>query len=372
MRGLIAGGQNQSKEKGITRRRDAMKSRNTSIFTAAAILLILSNSAFAYRQVIDLGPLNNYYTQATSINDNGHVVGGGATACLFDSSGGWANKNLGVLGSGDASRALSINNSGQIVGYAYNRPGVATGTWYARACLFDSTGHGANKDLGTLGGTTSVAYSINNNGQIVGEADNSSNFSRACLFDSTGRGANINLGSGYAYSINNNGRIVGSSSGGAVIFDSTGGGANINLGTGTAYSINNNGQIVGSSGSGIACIYDPTGGKANISLGALGGSWSSANSINDLGQIAGYAYNGSGNQRACLFDPTGHGNNIDLNTLIAPSSGWVLTNATCINNNGWIAGYGTHNGNYFGFVLTPEPATLLLFTLGGLALRRKR
>jgi probable HAF family extracellular repeat protein len=362
-----------------------MKSVNTSIFTAAAILLIISNPAFAYRPIIDLGTLG-----------------------------------------GNGSEALFINNNGQIVGFSYDSSNVL------RPCLFDSTGRGANIDLGTLGDNTSWgwAYSINNNGRIVGQNNG------ACLFDSTGGGANITLGAGAAYSINNNGRIVGQSNGGACLFDSTGGGENINLGSlggnpnlGTAYSINDNSQIIGwafnNSNRYRACLFDSKGGGANINLGTLGGDWSKAfsnnnigqivgastmnsgysehavlfdptggganidlgsfggysgdsmaYSINDLGQIVGYA-NGPNNsyQHACFFDPTGQGNNIDLNTLINPSSGWTLIEAYGINNNGWIVGWGydSHSSSSFSaFLITPEPVTLLLFALGGLALRRKR
>jgi probable HAF family extracellular repeat protein len=164
----------------------------------------------------------------------------------------------------------------------------------------------------------------------------------------------------------------------ACIFDSTGRGANIDLGTlpggyeSCANAINEMGQIVGYSDT-TACLFDATGGGMNINLGSLGGTYgSSANAINDKGQIVGGAYNSSGLNRACLFDPTGRGNNIDLNTLIAPSSGWSLTVACGINNNGWIVGSGTYNGNATSFLLTPEPATLLLFGFAGLALRRKR
>ena len=59
----------------------------------------------------------------------------------------------------------------------------------------------------------------------------------------------IDLGEGTAYSVNNNGQIVGTSNDRPVIFDPTGGGNNIYLDDeGIAYSVNNNGQIVGSSG----------------------------------------------------------------------------------------------------------------------------
>jgi len=65
----------------------------------------------------------------------------------------------------------------------------------------------------------------------------------------------------------------------------------------------------------------------------------------------------------------------DLNDLIAPGSGWVLIQAQAINDNGWITGYGQIDGEAHAFLLTPEPATLSLLALGGLAVlmrRRKR
>jgi hypothetical protein len=47
--------------------------------------------------------------------------------------------------------------------------------------------------LGTLGGTTSTAISINNNGTIVGSAYNTFGSEHATLFDSIGAGNNIDL-----------------------------------------------------------------------------------------------------------------------------------------------------------------------------------
>jgi hypothetical protein len=68
---------------------------------------------------------------------------------------------------------------------------------------------------------------------------------------------------------------------------------------------------------------------------------------------------------------------IDLNSLIDPSSGWVLQSATAINDSNWIVGRGLHNGNACSFLLqpVPEPSTLALMlaaSLGSLLCLRRR
>lgn len=89
-----------------------------------------------------------------------------------------------------------------------------------------------------LGGSSSTADSINDNGQIVGTAKNMSNQNRAVLFDPTGNGNNIDLGAGQqsaAYSINNHNQLVRHTDAPlfrnttAALFDPTGGGNNIYL-----------------------------------------------------------------------------------------------------------------------------------------------
>jgi probable HAF family extracellular repeat protein len=360
-----------------------------------------AHRAIGYYQLIDLGTLGGTSSAAYSINNNGQIVGyaydssGIYRATLFDPTGGGNNIDLGNW-LGEQSVASSINDNGQIVGRAEDSSG------YSRATLFDPTGGGNNIDLGTLGGNLSAAGSINDNGQIVGWAMDNLGGLRAALF-----APNINLrtlfknppfgdyGLSMAYSINNQSQIVGYSeaeivSGDyikrvrrAVLFDPTGRGNNIDLGIldgwwSRAYFISDRGQIVGEADNRLrqtrATLFDPTGAGNNIDLGTLPGyDMSSATAINDAGQIVGYAVDSSWKSRATLFDPTGGGNNIDLNTLIDPALGWTLQYATSINDNGWIVGYGTnHDGYTRAYILIPEPATLSLFALAGMALLRKR
>jgi probable HAF family extracellular repeat protein len=49
-----------------------------------------------------------------------------------------------------------------------------------------------------------------------------------------------------------------------------------------------------------------------------------------------------------------NGSSKDLNDLIPSNSGWVLTSATAINDQGSIVGNGTINGNAHAFLLTPK------------------
>lgn len=350
-------------------------------------LCILNGIANAEREIIDLGTLNGANQAfASSINNQGQIVGWAGTnfpssqgyACLYDSNGSGSSLRL----STQNSDAASINNNGQIVG-------SSRVSGYMKACLFDPSGAGKNINLGTLGGgwNPRFAFDLNDNKQIVGMAN-----IRACLFDSTGAGNNIDLKTlggreSYAFAINNSGDIVGTAQNAssierACLFDASGGGNNIDLGSlggdsSLAYANSNNGLIGGYaytlSGFMHACLFDPTGAGNNIDLGTLGGIKSSVYSINDIEQIIGMAYNADGMELPCLFDPSGNGNNIDINALLPQDSGWILTHAYSINDNGWIVGQGINPaGEIHAYLLTPEPTSLLLFGLAGVALRQKK
>jgi probable HAF family extracellular repeat protein len=198
--------------------------------------------------------------------------------------------------------AYSINNNGEVVGY------VLTKTGESEAVLFDPTGHQRTIELGALPDFPySRAYSVNHYGQVVGSSFNSTRQSVATLFDITGRGNNIALG--------------------------TLGGA-----SGTAYAVNDYGQIVGyaanSSGEEHAVLFDITGHGYNIDLGTLRGCANSyATSINNNGQVVGYCIDDTGQFYATMFDLSGNGRNINLGSL-----GGLLSVPNKINNYGQIAG----------------------------------
>lgn len=224
--------------------------------------------------------------------------------------------DLGTLG-GQSSWAQSINDYGQVVGYSW-----LSGNSAAHAFLYDS---GMMTDLGTFGGTWSKARGINNYGEVVGRADG-----YAFLYHGTNM---INLGTlggtdSHAYDINIKGQIVGQSyiSGNttqhAFFYDE---GVMTDLGTlgGTwsiAQGISNNEQVIGYSGligdsSYHAFFYDQ---GTMTDLGTLGGTHSYANDINNNSQIVGSSYLvGNSIQHAFLYE---NGVMTDLGTLDSVNS----------------------------------------------------
>src|SRR5918993_1025721 len=91
-------------------------------------------------------------------------------------------------------------------------------------------------------------------------------------------------------------------------------------------------------------------------LGTLGGASSEAKGINGSGQVVGWSDNSSGVHRAFIYD-SANGMK-DLNDSIPADSGWTITSASAINNEGQIAatghkvGVGTH-----ALLLTPTSDT---------------
>ena len=147
---------------------------------------------------IDLGTLGGAHSEALSVNDQGQIVGlseiasGQTRATLFNGTCRADNMDLGTLEGYDCSRAQSINNRGEIVGYSYYYPAPPGFIVYGRATLFDPTGAGNNVDLNdlidpNLGWTLMRPVSINDNGWIVGYGDAPDGYLHALLLKPTPR-----------------------------------------------------------------------------------------------------------------------------------------------------------------------------------------
>jgi len=136
--------------------------------------------------------------------------------------------------------------------------------------------------------------------------------------------------------------------------------------------INNLGQVVGYGNLGFpqgdqAQIWSaPLNDAIGTLLGTLGGDTSRATGINDLTQVVGASSLADGStEHAFLWED---GTLTDLNSLIDAESGWELTSALEINNNGDIIGIGNFNGEQRGFIASTKPVPEPTSTLGVLGL----
>ena len=226
-------------------------------------------------------------------------------------------------------------------------------------------------DLGTLGGTQSIGEGINASGQVARVDTTGVAIYHAVIWTGTtitdlndiaGDSSSPSTGFG----INDSGQVAGFSFviglGGAHHAVRWTGTTATDLGTlggdlSDAYGINASGQVVGDARlTGDAAIHAVRWtGKTIADLGTLGGTNSYGSGINRSGAVVGYAYLANGDEHA-FYAPGS--TMLDLNTLIPTNSGWTLTEALAINDNGWITGQGTINGQQHAFLLTPNTATV--------------
>jgi probable HAF family extracellular repeat protein len=238
--------------------------------------------------------------------------------------------DLGTLGGSD-SFPWRINDPGQVVGQSTTADGRT------HAFLWEK---GRMTDLGTLGGDNSVAYGISPLGRIVGTAQTASGVYHAVIWWNDGTVTELGTLGGpdsVAYCMNSAGQVAGTA-------DTADGAEQAFIwqnGTMTAIAypwygtecINERGQVTGFSyWSGFHGFLWENG--VTIDLGSLGSGYSQPMTLNNLGQVVG---------RSWLADWTGHafmwqdGIMTDLGTL--PGGWYSIANA--INDRGQVVGLST-------------------------------
>ncbi|MDJ0789457.1 MAG: HAF repeat-containing protein [Myxococcota bacterium] len=305
-------------------------------------------------QIVDLGTFAGSRVVANDLNDLGQIAGHAGTHAVVYTGG--VVEDLGSLG-GRSSRALGINNAGEVVGYSDDAQGARRG--------FVDVGSGM-RELGTLGGSFSIAYAINESGVIVGSSQTPAGDVRAVRFEAAGPVDLGTVGGGYsqARAIDSAGRVAGQSD------DAAGerhafrelGGSMTDLGTlggpsSFGYGINDSGHVVGQStdvrGQQRAFVHD--GLTMRELMGLLPDAYGVAFDINGAGVVVGSSGGGATGLplSAVLFDPVL--GPVDLNDLIDPDAGWALTQATAINERGQIVGNGFRGDEVRSFLMTPVP-----------------
>jgi probable HAF family extracellular repeat protein len=299
-------------------------------------------------RIIDLGtlPEGGYESWANAVNSDGDVVGWATNAVADPNSmtAGIGNaqqtraflwqkgamRDLGTLGTGTDAIAQFITERGQVVGWSYTgAPAAANSSCGAHGFLMavDSfiwdEKHGM-RDLGTFGGTCTLATAVSEDGSVVGGSVNELELTRAFLWK------------------NGNLQDLGGSIGGQQT---------------SATAINESGQIVG-----FATLAGEVGVHATLwkqpgeitDLGTADpNECSMALSINARTQIVGQSVDcASFNSiHALLWDK---GSLFDLNNLIPPGAPLTLQFAENINDTGEIAGQGLDaSGNLHAFLLIP-------------------
>lgn len=161
----------------------------------------------------DLGTAGWEESCAFAINAYGDVAGRVHSAPSAQAPFVYSRGSMIVLSAATQGAAGDVNDRGEATGY------YVDGAGETRAFLYAA---GALRDLGTLGGTYSIAMALNNAGMVVGHATGASGEQRAFVWDGAAmRDLNALVVSGlgpghtltHAYDINDAGQIVVASQG---------------------------------------------------------------------------------------------------------------------------------------------------------------
>jgi len=339
-------------------------SKASAVSANGSVVVGVSNSAsgdeaFRWENGVMLGlgdlPGGDFYSEATGVSHDGSVVVGyskpdwpGLGAFRWTESEGM--QLLGTMPGGtEASEALGVSNDGSvIVGLSSASRGTAAFRW---------TETGGFQDLGYLpGGDGSyyadIAQAVSADGSVIVGGDNSTS-SNYKAFRWTQAEGMVEVGP-FSY------------------------GPYWNY---TAFGVSANGSaIVGDVFTGVNYIgFRWTAAEGMIDLGDLpgGDDYSRAYDVSADGSVVVGRSKSALGQEAFIWDPENHMRNLKTvlqNDCGLDLTGWTLERAYGISDDGLtIVGYGINPDGYTeAWVATiPEPATLLLFGLGAVLLKKR-
>jgi probable HAF family extracellular repeat protein len=329
----------------------------------------------------DLGTLGGSFSVPRDINNNGRVVGvserADGTQRAFLYAGGIMSE-LGPTFGGPNSDAYAINDAGQVAGEADTSFADQYGSPLHQAFLYAG---GTMTNLFPSDHLASSARAINAGGQVAGLRDFQIRIGVITHAFRYGGGVTDDLGTlggsfSIAWGLNDAGDVVG----GTQVFDTyqpflyAGGTMTSLAASGEAYSINDAGHVAGRVGNDArgldAFLYHD---GILERLGGLG-LYNYPSAVNANDQIVGSYTDDFSTYRPFVY---ADGAFMDLNDLVPTGTGWTLAQALGLNDVGQIVGMGTApDGGLRGFLLTPVPEpTLIGPTMAGtwcLALRRRR
>jgi probable HAF family extracellular repeat protein len=243
----------------------------------------------------DLGALPGVNSSVANwISDSGLVVGFSENGLIDPLLGApeiqavlWKGEeiiNLGALEDSHQSAAFAVNERGQVVGNFLNTVSDPFSVFglQVRAFLWQN---GVLQDLGTLGGPEASANFVNERGQVAGTSFTNSTANPPIGFGPCASSTGLPTQDSFLWK---DGRMIDLGSLGGTCT--------------TANALNNRGQIVGDSNLAGDLTSHPFlwDGEKMIDLGTFGGSFGQANWVNEAGEVVGFAFN-HGDQALLAF-----------------------------------------------------------------------
>jgi probable HAF family extracellular repeat protein len=356
-------------------------------------LLMLTLVSAAHAQLIDLGTLGGTTSNAWGIRPDGTmVVGSSLNATSQTQAFSWTGgvmTGLGFLSGGTAAEARAISSVGLIAGYS--RDGVGTEqavTW---------VGTTPTAITNTIGGSGARAFGVSTSGDVVGWAREAAGTQRAFV-SAGGLMTAIDLtilGTPHDPARGHNARALGISPSGRYVvgeydIDNGAGGTEVHAFVydrtvpSNSYEFSSGGVGSARATNGVSVVGTITnppdalaafGGVAGGTdfLPQLAGATGVASAINASGRVGGSQTVLGLGQRATFWSNASIGATVtDLNSLQGTAN--ILTEITGLPDVANIySGNGTFGAQTHGFLFTiPEPGTLALVTIGGIALLARR